>query len=191
MPPQKNSANRAKKTHRESGATVKSRREAETILKNIGDLDENKHICRVVKNFGNGRVEVFYVKQVKNRIEDFTGQATIRGSFRGKGKRDVWIDIGSFVVVEENLNILEVVAILSRQDMKEIVSLDNTYKKVLYGDTSEENEAGIEFDESSDNEDEDKPAGDGIISKKDKKKHNRQNIPVEQRSDSEVDIDDI
>lgn len=190
MPPQKNSGNRAKKTHRESGASVKSRREAESIVNNITDLDDKKHICRVVKNFGNGRIEVFHVKKNKNRIEEFTEQATIRGSFRGKVKRDVWIDVGTFVVAEENLNILEVVGILTRQDMKEIVALDNTYKKVLYGDNTENADAGIEFDERADEEEEVKPAGD-VVSKKDKKKHDRQNIPVAQKDDSDIDIDDI
>lgn len=191
MPPQKNSGNRAAKKNRESGASMKSRKEAEELFANIHDLDEKKHVSRVIRNFGNGRVEVFYVKKEKNRIQTFNQQATIRGSFRGRGKRDVWVDIGSFVIVEENLGILEIVGILTRQQMKEIVALDDTYKKVLYGEDSEENDVGIEFDDRSDDEVENKPKADtGVVAKKDKVKHNRENIPVD-RGDSDVDIDDI
>lgn len=191
MPPQKNSGNRAAKKNRESGASMKSRKEAEDLFTNIHNLDEKKHVSRVIRNFGNGRVEVVYAKREKNRIEMVNSQATIRGSFRGRGKRDVWVDIGSFVVAEENLGILEIVGILTRQQMKEIVALDDTYKKVLNGEETEENDFGIEFDDRSDEEDENKPKADsGVVAKKDKVKHNRENIPVD-RGDSDIDIDDI
>lgn len=191
MPPQKNSGNRAAKKNRESGASIKSRKEAEELFTNIHELDEKKHISRVTRNFGNGRVEVFYVKSEKNRILEFNQQATIRGSFRGRGKRDVWVDIGSFVITEENLGILEIVGILTRQQMKDVVALDPLYKKVLNGEESAENDAGIEFDDRSDEETETKPTdATGVVAKKDKTKHRRENIPAE-RPDSDVDIDDI
>ena len=75
--------------------------------------------------------------------------------------------------------------------MKEIVALDPLYKKVLNGEESAENDAGIEFDDRSDEETEKKPTEDvGVVAKKDKTKHRRENIPVE-RPDSDVDIDDI
>lgn len=191
MPPQKNSGNRAAKKNRESGASMKSRREAEDLFMNINNLDEKKHVSRVTRNFGNGRVEVFYVKSEKNRIIEFNQQATIRGSFRGRGKRDVWVDIGSFVIVEENLGILEIVGILTRQQMKEIVALDPMYKKVLHGEETADNDAGIEFDDRLDEEPENKPTdGTGVVAKKDKTKHKRENIPVE-HPDSDIDINDI
>jgi len=190
MPPQKNSGNRAAKKHRESGAITKSNKEVVNVIMNIQDLDEKKHISRVTRNFGNGRVEVFYTKQDKNKILEFNEQAIIRGSFRGRGKRDVWIDVGSFVITEENLGVLEIVGILTREQMKEIVALNNLYKKVLQAEDSVGNDVGIEFDERSDEEEEKKPTDTGVVAKKDKKKHNRENIPVE-RPDSDVDIDDI
>ena len=190
MPPQKNSGNRAAKKNRESGASMKSRKEAEDLFMNIHDLDEKKHISRVIRNFGNGRVEVFYVKKEKDRIVEFNQQATIRGSFRGRGKRDVWVDIGSFVIVEENLGILEIVGILTRQQMKDIVALEPMYKKVLRDEDSTENDVGIEFDDRSDEEAENKPKSDtGVVAKKDKLKHNRENIPVDYSDD--LDIDNI
>jgi hypothetical protein len=192
MPPQKNSGNRAAKKHRESGALIKSNKEVVNAIKNLDDLGERKHISRVVRSFGNGRVEVFYVKQEKNRLETFNQQAIIRGTFRGRGKRDVWIDIGSFVIVEENLGLLEIVGILTRQEMKEIVSLNDMYRKVFYGEEDDGNDVGIEFDQQTDEEEEKKPTDTGIVPKKDKVKHKRENIPVDHRDDnSDVDIDDI
>lgn len=189
MPPQKNSGNRAKKTHKESSAIVKSRKEVEEIFKNILDLNENKHVCRVVKKLGNGRFEIFYVTREGERIVEHTDQATIRGSFRGKAKRDLWVDVGIFVIAEENLG-LEITGLLSRQEMKEIVSTNKMYKKVLSGEDVQNDDYGIEFDERSDEEEESKLTD--AVSKKDKKKHNRENIPVDiSRDDLDVNIDDI
>lgn len=194
MLPQKNSGNRAKKSHRESGASVKSKAEVNEIFKNIdGTVDSGKYICKVIKKLGNGNVEVMYPVAEEKRVATYNKQAKIRGSFRGRGKRDVWIDIGSFVIAEQNLNILEIVGVITRQEMKDIVSLDSTYKKLLSGSTEDEDDVAVEFDER----DEESLVKDqtelGVMNKKDKKKHNRQNIQVETNSDndSDVNVDDI
>jgi hypothetical protein len=190
MLPQKNSGNRAAKKNRESGASIKNRKEADSIFSNINELGERKHISRVTRTLGNGRVEIFYVKKENNAIRSYNSQGIIRGSFRGRGKRDVWINVGSFVIVEENLGVLEIVGVLTREQMKDIVSLDNTYAKVLYLDGEESNEPGIEF-ENNDEEDNNVTTT-VIVSKKDKVKHSKQNVPVEAKEDvSDIDIDDI
>jgi hypothetical protein len=76
--------------------------------------------------------------------------------------------------------------------MKDIVALDNTYKKVLYGEEDQDNDVGIEFDERSDEEQEEESKTSDVVSKKDKKKHNRENIPVDvSRDDLDLNIDDI
>jgi len=62
-------------------------------------------IGRVMRRLGDGRMEIFYtVKetvQQKERIVDKLIQAPIRGGMRGRGKKDVWVDVGSVVLFEE------------------------------------------------------------------------------------------
>jgi hypothetical protein len=100
MQPQKNSGNRGSK--KESGVSTKNRRFVQNL---IDDLRKNEDvseisIARVLGKLGNGRVEVFYVKNDDKGIpRSHIEQAVIRGSFRGKGKRSVWFDIGSIVAI--------------------------------------------------------------------------------------------
>lgn len=192
MPPQKNSGNRGAKKHRESGASSKSKREVDEMLSNIDNISKAKYIARVTRKLGNGRVEMVYLKKEKESVRTDTGQAIIRGSFRGRGKRDVWIDVGTYTVVEENLGVLEIVGVLTREQMKHIITLNDDYKKILGGDDERENDATIEFGEDSDEEEEKNPVGEDVVSKKDKVKHKRENVPAERKEDvSDVDIDDI
>lgn len=191
MPPQKNSGNRGAKKHRESGASSKSKREVDEMLCNIDNISEGKYVSRVTRKLGNGRVEMVYLKKEKDSVRTDTGQAIIRGSFRGRGKRDVWIDIGTYTIVEENLGVLEIVGVLTREQMKQIITLNDDYKKILGGDEERENEATIEFGDDSDEEE--KPdVQEEVVSKKDKVKHKRENVPIERKEDlSDIDIDDI
>jgi len=101
MPPQKNSGN--KKSAKESGVVKKNKRFIQDIIDDIrteGKISD-VHIARVIKGMGNGRMEVFYVTKVGTESRGHTGQAIIRGSFRGKGKRSVWIENGSIVAVAD------------------------------------------------------------------------------------------
>jgi hypothetical protein len=70
---------------------------------------------------GNGRVEVFYVDADK---KPHSVQAIIRGSFRGKAKRSVWIDDNSIVMVAHSgiggSAEFEVVAVLSPDQLHDL-----------------------------------------------------------------------
>ena len=50
-------------------------------------------------------MEVFYVKEVviegKARMEDVLVRAPLKGGMRGRGKKDVWVDVGSVIVIAD------------------------------------------------------------------------------------------
>ena len=171
MPPQKNSGN--KKAKRETGASMKNRKFVSDLMY---DLRQDKNVDsvylgRVTRKLGNGRVEVFYVaKEVEKTFDNegndieksvyrsYEKQAIIKGSFRGKGKHSVWIEVGTAVAVSDNgLNILEIVAVLTREQLKEISKDSYVDDRVLNGvrDDSEVHHETIEFAEDSDLSDED------------------------------------
>jgi len=134
--PQKNSGNRGAK--KESGISAKNRRVKSEILNDLrkGDDSREIHIARVLRRFGNGRVEVFYVKPVgtSGDTRGRVGQAVICGSFRGRGKRSVWIDVNSFVAVAESglggSVELEIVAVFSPEEMRDVAKEFNLDPRV-------------------------------------------------------------
>lgn len=64
------------------------------------------YVARVMRRMGSGRMEVFYTtteisaEEGKHKVEH-TQIMPMRGGLRGKGKKDVWVDPGSLVVVAE------------------------------------------------------------------------------------------
>lgn len=55
-------------------------------------------IGKVTRRLGCGRMEIAYFN---NNGEAFMLQAPLKGGMRGKGKKSVWVDIGSLVLVAE------------------------------------------------------------------------------------------
>ncbi len=193
---QKNSGNKGAKR---SGAGDKSLQQVNKLFSDIrksDKLQDGIHIAKVIRKFGNGQLEVMYIEKEMETFTSNSGEtiekeslhvyqkhANIRGAFRGRGKRDVWIDIGTTVVVEENLNILEVIAVLNREQLRDLSSQIFIDKRILAEGHEESGVIfgdGIEF--ASDNED----SGPTIVDKKNKHKHERENIPS-----ADINIDDI
>lgn len=54
-------------------------------------------VGRVLKRMGSGRMEVFYMEN-KQPVQKIM---PMRGGLRGKGKRDVWVDIDALVMIAE------------------------------------------------------------------------------------------
>lgn len=172
MPPQKNSGNKGAK--RETGASSKNRRFLQNFMDDLraeGGVD-NVHIGRVLRRLGDGRMEVFFTEKVKgNDSKGRVAQAVIRGSFRGRGKHSVWIDVGSFVAIAETgvagPSALEIVAVMSSDQMREIgkeLTIDPRVlavdamdtKQLLSSKMTPHHDVGYEFDgviEEEDNED--------------------------------------
>lgn len=163
MPPQKNAGNRSAK--KESGICAKNRRVKNMFLDDLrkdGQVDD-VHIARVLRKLGDGRMEVYYVKKSEknNDTRGYVDQAVIRGSFRGRGKRSVWIDVGTFVAVAETglggSVGLEIVAVFSQDEMRDISKEFNVDSRVIavdFTDTTQllssktpiNQETGYEFD---------------------------------------------
>lgn len=121
MPPQKNTGNKGAK--RETGVSMKNKRFIASFLDDIrkdGNVAD-VYVSRIMRKMGNGRVEVFYVDEKK---QPRTVQAVIRGSFRGRGKRSVWIDDNAIVMVADSgINgsaEFEVVAVLSPEQLRDL-----------------------------------------------------------------------
>lgn len=165
MPPQKNSGNKSVK--RESGVVLKNRKFIQTFLQDVREESDvsDIHIARVIKKMGNGRMEVFYVD---SKQHPHVVQAIIRGSFRGKGKRSVWIDDNSIVIIADSgiggSAAFEIMAMLSPDEIHElkktkevdprILAINVTDSAQLMSDQPLKLENGFEFDISENKEEE-------------------------------------
>jgi hypothetical protein len=91
----------------ESNKTKMNNKIGDKMLDDL--MDEEKidgaFVGRVMRRLGDGRMEIFFVVketvQGKERSVDKLIQAPIRGGMRGRGKKDVWVDVGSVVLFEE------------------------------------------------------------------------------------------
>lgn len=157
MPPQKNSGNKSVK--RESGVVMKNRKFIQTFLQDVREESDTSdiYIARVLKKMGNGRMEVFYVD---SKQHPHVVQAIIRGSFRGKGKRYVWIDDNSIVIIADSgiggSAAFEIMAVLSQDEIHDlkktkevdprILAMNITDSVQLMSDRPLITENGFEFD---------------------------------------------
>lgn len=145
MPGQKNTGNKGRK--RESGVAVRHRN---LITALMDDFRENRElddvfIGRVTKKLGNGRVEVFYVAMENEKTFDKEGndiekkvpksyekQAVIKGSFRGRGKHSVWVEVGGIVIVSDTgVGILEIVGILTQEQLVAIAKTSFVDERIM------------------------------------------------------------
>jgi hypothetical protein len=156
MPPQKNAG--AKASKRVSGVQSKNSRFIQSYLDDLRSEGKVRdvYVSRVIARLGVGRMEVFYIDSA-NKPQ--TAQAVIRGSFRGKGKRSVWIDIGSIVVIADSgiggSAQFEIMAVLAQDDIDtlrretvldpRILDITNVDKDVLKTDRLSL-DGGFEFD---------------------------------------------
>lgn len=136
MPPQKNSGNKGAKSGL-TGASVKNRKFVQNFLDDLrteGHV-EDVHIGRVLRKMGDGRMEVFYVDTSKKTEQGNVAQAKIPGKFSGRGKRSVWIDIGTFVAIASNgLGggvEFEIAAVFTPDEMRDISKEFNVDARVL------------------------------------------------------------
>jgi hypothetical protein len=87
-----------KGSNSESSTSKKNKKLFENILTDVRDDDINGvHFGKVVRKLGEGRMEVIFITD--ERLE--TVRAPMKGSIRGRGKKDAWVDVGTFVVINE------------------------------------------------------------------------------------------
>lgn len=155
MPLQKNSNN--KKARKQTGADRKNRSFISDFLSDIkaGEDLKDIHVGKVAKKLGDGRIEVFYVKQKENGdTESHTVQVRIPGTFRGRGKHSVWIETGSPVIIsiDESIDGTELLAVLKRDQLEDIAEEIFVDNRILNNTDREEDESGIVFDTGDDPE---------------------------------------
>lgn len=97
MPSQKNKGNRGSQS--ETPTTKKNNAFFDAYMSDVKKEGKvaDVYVARVIRNVGNGRVEVFYAGPRGARTE----MAYIRGLFRGKGKHSVDIGVNSIVLVAD------------------------------------------------------------------------------------------
>jgi len=115
--PQKNSGNKNK------GQSASHKNHDKLIRDFVDDMTTNGYvediyIGKIVRMFGNSRVEVVYQKKVNDEILVDVVQACIPGKFQGRNKRHFWIEMGSLILVADTGLGFELVGLLSRDDMQ-------------------------------------------------------------------------
>ena len=118
------------------------------------------HVARVMRRLGSGMMECFYVVEEevehKKRMVDKMVHAPLRGGLRGRGKKDVWIDVGSVVLLANTglggtpwkiMSVFNEKQIARYQELK-----PNADKRIFIRAATEEAnaEGGIEFAEDAD-----------------------------------------
>ena len=157
MPPQKNTGNKGAK--RETGVSVKNRKFIQSFMDDIrkeGGV-EDVYVSRIIRKMGNGRVEAFFID---NEKKPKIVQAIIRGSFRGKGKRSVWIEDNAIVMVADSgiagSAEYEIVAVLSPENIRDlrkettidprVLAVEVVDPAVLMSDKPLNDDGGFEFE---------------------------------------------
>ena len=140
-----------------------------------GESTEGVHVARVTKRMGCGRMEVFYLEEVideKKTDNWMTGEKSVtrkieqrpiqqivpmRGGLRGKGKKTVWVDLDSLVMLAETGlagTTHEIVAVFSPEQVAKLRRLkpDMDARYFLKGSSEEasKQDAGFEFEEHED-----------------------------------------
>jgi hypothetical protein len=88
-----------------------------------GESTNGVYVGRVLKRMGSGRMQVFY-KGPQGTTEQII---PMRGGLRGKGKKSVWVDIDSIVMIADTElagTTHEIVAVFSESQVA-------TYKKLM------------------------------------------------------------
>jgi len=108
-------------------------------------------------------MEVFYVKKQFNEFEGDHGEEVtqiipMRGGLRGRGKKDVWVDPGSLVVLAETglaQTTHEIVAVFSPAQVARLRKLRPEMNAKFFAEMSgqaQEDEGGIIIAEDSEEE---------------------------------------
>lgn len=118
-------------------------------------------VGRVLRRMGCGRMEVFYVYRKYNEFEgdhpeDRTQIMPMCGALRGKGKKNVWVDPGSLVIVVEtglSGTTHEIRAVFSPEQVARLRKVrpdldERLFVKMEEGETKDE--GGVVFEEDED-----------------------------------------
>jgi hypothetical protein len=137
-----------KGSNSESSTLKKNRKLFNNLLADINEGDDINgiHVGRVMRKMGDGRMEVDYIDE--DRLK--TVSARMKGSIRGRGKKDAWVDVGSFVILNytgvEGSLAYEIVMPLDAKQVAELRKEGMISEHLL--EKKVEDEGGIEFEET-------------------------------------------
>lgn len=122
-----------------------------------GEKITDVYVARVMKRMGSGRMQVFYTNVFGNATEMIV---PMRGGLRGKGKKTVWVDTGSLVMVAETglAGVThEIVAVFSEAQVARYKKLvpdadPRMFVKSDVGTAGAPAEEGFEFDATAEEE---------------------------------------
>lgn len=114
------------------------------------------YVGRVLRRMGCGRMEVFYLNEKRHDVQQII---PMRGGLRGKGKKSVWVDVDSLVMIAEtglSGATHEIVAVFTDQQVERYKKMmEDADPRLFLKGGSERMEKGdaIEFDRTDDNAD--------------------------------------
>jgi translation initiation factor IF-1 len=118
-------------------------------------------VGRVLRRMGNGRMEVFCTDTREDEVEgkryvDKTVVAPLRGSMRGRGKKSVWVEPGSLVMVLDTglggAMSHEIVGVFNAEQVNKLRKTRPDLNPQLFvkGEGEAVDEGGVVFDASED-----------------------------------------
>jgi hypothetical protein len=140
----------------ESNKTKANNKIIDNFLDDIvtGQEMTDVHVGRVMRRLGSGMMEIFYVIpetiEKKERMVDKLVHAPLRGGMRGRGKKDVWVDVGSVILLADTglggtpFKIVSVFSEMQTQRYKDIVPNADP-RLFIRASADEQDEGGIEF----------------------------------------------
>lgn len=140
-------------------ANVEERKKLGMYYEKMDDV----YVGRVNRRMGNGRMEVFCCdtredEQEGKKTVEKTIIAPLRGGMRGKGKKSVWVEPGSLVLVLETglggAMSHEIVAVFNQEQVAKLRKIKPDLSPQLFvkGDTDGADDGGIIFEAGSEDE---------------------------------------
>ena len=128
-----------------------------------GANTDGVYVGRVLRRMGSGRMEVFYIRKQFNEFEGEHGEEVtqivpMRGGLRGRGKKDVWVEPGSLVVLAGTglaQTTHEIVAVFSATQVARLRKLKPDMNPRFFAEEpgmTKEDEGGIVIEDDSSEE---------------------------------------
>ena len=142
----------------EGGKARNNRVRGDLLLDDIvnGEKTEGVYIGRVLKRLGSGRMEVFYMNHDDGLVRSVQQIIPMRGGLRGKGKKSVWVDIDSLVMVAKTGlagATHEIVSVFTEEQVRRYRKMVPDADARLFMnssvDVTESKEEGFEFSEEA------------------------------------------
>ena len=119
------------------------------------------YVGRILKRMGCGRMEVFFIDDSMNPPQAKQQIIALRGGLRGKGKKTVWVDVDSLVMIAETGlagTTHEIVAVLTESHVARLKKVMKNADPRLFlrgSQDAKDGDDGFEFERHEEKQDED------------------------------------